>query len=293
MKVVIAGARGYLGQHLRRHLTTQDWTVVPLTRGSSPGVFRNLESGDEGSMAQHCDSADAVVNLAGELVHDRLAGIRSYFEANVAFADDLARAAVEANAGVVVHASSRLVYPANLTDLADEQRDARPDTAYGLSKLWGEDATRVATQYTDTSAVSLRIGQVTGGDHPGLGVINRFVAQARAGSPITVNGEGVAVRDIVHVDDVAGAIAAALCYRGAWTAVNVGGTSPVSVAELAYEVARLASAVPVQHANVDDEDVSHYGLAPHRSQEVLGWGASTTWKEIIAENWARAEEATK
>lgn len=293
MRVVIAGGRGYLGRHLTQHLSAMNHEVAPLTRTSQSGAFRDLVSGREGPLAEHLKDGTAVVNLAGELVHDRSAGIRHYFESNVAFADDLARAAVEANAQVVIHASSRLVYPSDLSDLAQEERDVRPDTPYGLSKQWGEDATRVATRNSRTSAISLRIGQVTGGDHPGLGVINRFINQARSGRPITVHGAGSAVRDIVHVKDVSRAIAAALCYRGAWTAVNIGGTSPVSVAELANEVARIANAGPVQHADVDDEDVSNYGLAPHRSQEILGWGASTTWTEIIAENWARAEEAMK
>lgn len=287
MTVVVAGARGYLGRHLLAKLQADDVAYRAIGRANAEGQFCDVEGGETATLHELLDGATAVVNLAGELVHDRSAGIRQYFDANVAFADDLTRAAVDQGAEVVVHASSRLVYPATLSGPAVEDEHAAPDTPYGLSKKWGEDATRVALGATRTSGISLRIGQVTGGDHPGLGVINSFIAQAKRDGVVKVNGGGVALRDFVHVDDVVGAVCAALEYRGPWTAVNVGGQVPLSIAGIADLVTATdpSGQARVEFVPVDAEDRSCYALDHERAESILGWKAGRSASDIVAEAW--------
>ena len=73
MKVVLAGASGFLGQPLVRSLSADGHDVVLLTRGSKgpgPGV-RTVTwnpDGTAGAWAEALDGADAVVNLAGESI---------------------------------------------------------------------------------------------------------------------------------------------------------------------------------------------------------------------------------
>ncbi|MFJ6770821.1 NAD-dependent epimerase/dehydratase family protein, partial [Kitasatospora sp. NPDC091257] len=58
--------------------------------------------------------------------------------------------------------------------------------------------------------------------------------QARLGRPMRLNGGGVQVRDLVHVEDVAEATALALVEEGmAGRTVNVGTGRPTSVREVA------------------------------------------------------------
>lgn len=292
MTVVITGASGYIGRHLVARLFELGTPHIPLSRGDEPGRFRNLRDGSQGPLIEHLAGASAVVHLAGRLVDDPLATVSAYVEPNVLLTDQVLGAAVESGVDAVVHVSSRLVYPSDLASPAVEDRDARPDTAYGLSKLWSEDVVRYRTAGSATSAVSLRVAQVTGGDHPGLGVINTFLEQARLTGSVSVRGAGVAVRELVHVNDVVEALLAALRFRGSWLPVNVGGTRSLTVAEIAAQVAECVGlgADAVRHIAVDAEDRSIYALDATRRRAVLAWEPTSTVADIIAEIVQRKEQ---
>ena len=291
--VAVTGASGYIGRRVVARLLERGTTVVAISRTGEAGRFRDLRTGREGTLSELMTGTQALVHLAGRLVDDVAAPVAAYLEPNVVLTDHALAAAVEHHLDVVVHASSRLVYPSDLTSPAVEDRDARPDTAYGLSKLWAEDVVRFRTMGTSTSAVSLRIAQVTGGDHPGLGVINTFIRQARQTRGLTIRGSGAAVREVVHVDDVVEAVIGALQHRGSWTPVNVGGVGPMTVAEIAESVAECAGLGPesVHHVAVDRDDRSVYALDPTRRREVLPWEPRWSMPDIIAEAMQQKEDS--
>nr|WP_259884334.1 NAD(P)-dependent oxidoreductase [Brachybacterium muris] len=284
VRVAVTGATGYIGQQVVVELRRQGYRVAPLTRGGAPGKYRDMLLGDVGTLTEHFTSCQHVIHLAGQLVHDRDAGPLAYFAANVELTNEVMCAAVETGLASVVHASSRLVYPATLREPAIEDRDACPDTAYGISKRWSEDLVRHVSASSSISATSLRIAQVTGGDHPGLGVVNSFIRQAGSVGEITVNGRGEAIREIVHVTDVARAFVSALDRAGEWQAINIGGTRSVTIAEIAHLVADATqSDVDVRHVDVDDEDLSRYALDSTRARDELAWEPSWRPEDIIQE----------
>lgn len=282
MRVAITGGSGYIGRHLARWLESQHVAVVALTRAENR-QFRCVGSGEVGPLEYHFDEIDHVVHLAGRLVDDPDAGVMDYMPANVALTDAVIQAARERGVASIVHASSRLVYPGTLSAPAVEDRDRWPDTPYGISKAWAEDLLRHASARYGMSTISLRIAQVTGREHPGLGVINSFVRQAREHRVISVQGRGSAVREFVHVEDVVGALAAATRYDGSWTAVNVGGTRAVTIKEIAGIVqAQEPDRVSVRHVPAEVEDVSYFALDSQRSRELLDWKPTWSPEDMIA-----------
>ncbi|WP_087004349.1 NAD-dependent epimerase/dehydratase family protein [Brevibacterium yomogidense] len=286
MKVVVTGASGYIGRHVvDALLQMDDIQLAALTRHAGTGNFRDLCTGEIGSLSAHFSGADHIIHLAGRLVDKPEAGVTEYFNANVKLTEDVVLAAASAGTRSVVHASSRLVYPRTLTSPADEVRDIAPDTAYGISKRWAEELVQHYSSRCGFSALSLRIAQVTGGDHPGLGVINSFIRQAREHRRITVNGKGVALREFVHVEDVADAIVSAIKYRGPWQGINVGGTRAVSVREIADMVARSSAhpeCLEVRSVAVAEEDTSCYALKHDRAKQILRWEPRWAPDDIIA-----------
>lgn len=288
MRVAVTGASGYIGTRVVEALRAQGAGVVALSRHEDSDMFRCLLSGATGNLHELMEGVDHVIHLAGRLVDDHKAGVTAYYNANVRLTDDVLNAALDAGAVSFVHASSRLVYPSTLARAALESADTAPDTPYGISKRWAEDLVQYASTSHGISALSLRIGQVTGGDHPGLGVINAFIRQAKETQRINVNGRGGALREFVHVDDVAGALIAALEYRGPWQAVNVGGTRPVSISEIAEIVAAQSpNDVEVRHTEVENEDHSCYALSPERAQRTLRWAPQWSPDAMIAAAFER------
>ncbi|MBI3586747.1 MAG: TIGR01777 family protein [Ignavibacteriales bacterium] len=76
MKIILAGATGFIGQRLIKKLGESSHSLVLLSRNSSEarrhfGEMVQVEQWDArtlGAWAQHLDGADAVINLAGESI---------------------------------------------------------------------------------------------------------------------------------------------------------------------------------------------------------------------------------
>ena len=71
--------------------------------------------------------------------------------------------------------------------------------------------------------------------------IGNFIADALAGEPVTVRGDGSPVRSYLYGADLAGARFACLVRGAPAAAYNVGGSDPVRLGDLAALVASLAS----------------------------------------------------
>ena len=71
--------------------------------------------------------------------------------------------------------------------------------------------------------------------------IGNFIADAVAGRPVTVRGDGSPVRSYLYGADLAVALLACLVRGTPGAAYNVGGTEPVRLGDLAALVASLAS----------------------------------------------------
>lgn len=294
MRIVVTGARGFLGGHAVTHLRAQGYDVVPLGRGDD-GALRRLDGagavagGAAVPLPDLLAGADAVVHLAARSVDSLATPLAAYLPANVVLTEDLVRAAADAGVGRFVLASSRLAYPGHLRGPIREDEPEGPDTFYGLSKRMGEDVLALYARTTGIGTVALRIAQVVGPGDGGRGALPRLVGQALAGGPVTVRGTGAVVRDFVDVRDVASALDLAATRPGLPhpLVANIG-TGGFSVAEMAREVAAQCGLPDdaVVFEPVEHEDTSAYRLDTTRARDLLGWAASYGLAEMVRERVA-------
>lgn len=106
----------------------------------------------------------------------------------------------------VVYASSAAVYGEQPVALLHEALPPRPASAYGADKFGSEQHARVAFAIHGVPTQGFRFFNVYGPRQdprsPYSGVISIFAGALRDGRAITVNGDGLHVRDYIHVSDI-------------------------------------------------------------------------------------------
>ncbi|MFD4739809.1 NAD-dependent epimerase/dehydratase family protein [Streptomyces virginiae] len=173
----------------------------------------------------------------------------------VALLDALASVRAGSKAPRVVLGSTAAIYGAPERQPIGEDTVPAPGNPYGTSKLAADRALQARAENGEIEAVSLRSFNISGsvngvGDADESRIIPKAVAVAAGRHPhLEMNGDGEAVRDFVHVDDLARAYVMALEAPAAapFRAYNVGAT-PASMREIVATVERVSGReVPVVH----------------------------------------------
>ncbi|MEU5961657.1 NAD-dependent epimerase/dehydratase family protein [Micromonospora parva] len=307
MHVLVTGGLGFLGRAVARDLLASGHRVTVMTRGrgertAPSGV--DLVTGDIRDRARVAEIVqeggyDGVVHLAALTSgRDSFADPLGYFDVNAVGTLNLLMALDAARTNTtpasLVFASTNIVYGSQRHGALSEDLAAHPESPYAASKVAAE---QVVAAYAATGAIGAVILRpfniagaadgVTDTDRARI-IPNVFRAITGELDHVTLNGDGTAVRDFVHVADVATAIRLALtvCTPGASQTINVGsgiGTSMATVVATAEQITGLPVTVhrqppkpepPVLIANVS------------RAHTILGWTpARSKLSEILADAW--------
>lgn len=212
-KILITGGKGFIGSHLRTRFPRAN--TFDLQDGQNILNYSQLVRALEG--------VDVVVHLAALIsVSDSLKHAGKYYATNIAGTDNVARAAIEQGCETLIFASSAAVYA--------------PDNPYGLSKQIGEE---LMEEYkTRMQTISLRFFNIYGaGQNPEYaGVISKFVACAKANTPLQIIGDGTQTRDFISVADICSTIAQILHNRNnikSGSVFEIGTGKSISINDLA------------------------------------------------------------
>jgi len=153
--VLLTGAAGRIGSALRARLPAAGWQLRPFDREPTPdGVAGDVSCPADLDAALR--GVDAVVHLAGQPTEAPWPVIR---QANVEATFQLFEAARRAGLRRVVYASSN--HAVGFTPVGRDQPASlppRPDTLYGVSKVFGEALGRYYVDRYGFEVACLRIG---------------------------------------------------------------------------------------------------------------------------------------
>lgn len=168
-RILITGAAGLVGGVLREQLRG-DYRLVLLDRTdiTDLAVNESMVKGDirdPAPLATAMAGIDTVVHLAGEPTEKTWDAIR---DANIDGCYRVVEAAREAGVRRFVFASSNHAIGYYLrSDAIDDTCMPRPDTRYGVSKVFGETLLRFYADKFGLTSVCLRIGTLLRPDAPG------------------------------------------------------------------------------------------------------------------------------
>lgn len=244
MKVLVTGGCGFIGSHLVDLLCDSGHEVRVLdnlSNGKLVNISGRLEAGEVDYLkADVCDK-EAVLQAAQDRTHifhlAALADIvpsinspRQYFDSNVVGTLNVMEAARSAGVTRVVYAASSSCYGIPSRYPTPEDAPTDPQYPYALTKLQGEELVLHWGKVYNIPSTSLRLFNVYGPRSRTSGtygaVFGVFLAQKRAGKPMTIVGDGYQERDFTFVSDVARAFMAAAESDRGNLVLNVGtGTS--------------------------------------------------------------------
>ncbi|HET9172986.1 MAG TPA: NAD-dependent epimerase/dehydratase family protein [Actinospica sp.] len=303
MKVLVTGAFGFVGTALAERLTAAGHEVLALTSrtsASSPGVFVG-DVRDPEAMARAVRGVDGVCHLAALVrVREARERAREYWAVNHGGAVTVAKAAASEARRTgrpvrFVLASTGAVYGQPALQPIPEDLPLRSTNDYGETKRAAEqDVLALADEVFDAfGAVALRLFNAAGaaggrGGDPDT-IIPKTLAVARGDLPrLQINGDGSAVRDFVHVRDVARAFELALDHAvpGRRAVFNVGATGArvLDVVRTVREVTGLD--VPVEH-HPSGGEAPMLLADTRRIRADLGWVPEhSDLRTIVADAWA-------
>jgi UDP-glucose 4-epimerase len=303
MRVLVTGATGFVGYVVASALQEAGHDVVALTRSAGalpPGVERlpgdlcdptSLGGVTRGRFDAACHLA-ALVRVRDSRA-DPLRFWRTNLGGTLALLDALvARAAAPVR---LVVASTCAVYGDDAVPPVAEDAAPAPGHPYGAAKLAADRAVADVAATGAVGAVSLRAFNVAGGvaghgDRDTTRLVPKLVAVAHGRAPeLAVNGDGSAVRDYVHVADMADAFVRALdaCRPGRWTAYNVGAGRGSTIAEVIAAAEAVAGRrLPVRSGPPVPEPAALVA-DPGRIRRELGWTAPhSDLRRIVADAYA-------
>ncbi len=290
-KIVITGARGFIGRYLTRRLASKGYDVLGLGRipqSDKLGMvdLSNNSIRDDGlTLREYLCKAQVVIHLAAKQVDDPKAPVSDYFSSHLVATEQICRALDVEHAEKVIFASSRLVYSGSIQGDISESAPCFPDTTYGLCKKFAEDLLNYYAAKGSWNSISLRLGQVYGPDPRMRGAISRFMKQAMETGRITVFGQGMAIRDFIYLEDVLDAFEKAVEVNAPTGAYNIGSCSGFSILDLAKAVKDQFTDPPavIIHQHVENEDQSRYVMNCRQAGTYLGWRPNWSLAQAIHE----------
>lgn len=294
MRVLVTGAAGYIGYAVGRRLAAAGHEVDGLVRRDAglPAGVRAVRGDLLAPDGLPRGPYDGVCHLAAlTRVRESFERPLPYFTANVQGTVNLLEAVA---ADRVVFGSTAAVYGTPERQPIPETEATAPASPYGASKLAAEQAVRYHARTGAIGAVVLRTFNVAGSvdgriDPDGTRLIPAALAVAAGHAPhLDVNGDGRAVREYLHVDDLAAAYVRALeaVRPGEDRVYNVGSGAGAAVHEIVAAVEAVTGRpVPVRRRPARPEaPVLVCDAAAIRGE--LGWRPErSALPEIIAGSW--------
>ncbi|MFC8508290.1 dTDP-glucose 4,6-dehydratase [Streptomyces sp. NPDC057411] len=316
MKILVTGGAGFIGSQFVRALLSEE---LPSGKGAQVTVLDNLTySGNEANLAPVADKPgytfvhgdirdyavvddamrgqDAVVHFAAESHVDRsILDSSPFVTTNVLGTQVLLDAAKRHGVGRFVHVSTDEVYGSISEGSWTEDWPLAPNSPYSASKA-GSDLLALSYHRTHgMDVVVTRCSNNYGQYHFPEKMIPLFTTNLLDGKKVPLYGEGLNIRDWLHVSDHCRGIEMVLRGGRAGEVYHIGGGTEVTNKELTGLLLDACGAGwdMVEHVEDRKGHDLRYSLSIAKIQEELGYTPQVTFAQGLADTvqWYRDNRA--
>jgi dTDP-glucose 4,6-dehydratase len=309
MRVLVTGGAGFIGSHYVRQVLTgaypslADAEVVVLDKLTYAGNEANLAPVSENPRYRFangdiCDSSlvsdlmrgtDLVVHFAAESHVDRsILGSADFVLTNVLGTQTLLQGALEAGVGKFVHVSTDEVYGSILEGSWTEDHMLEPNSPYSASKASSD---LLARSFFRTHGLPVCVTRCSNNYGPYQfpeKVIPLFVTNLLDGRKVPLYGDGLNVRDWLHVDDHCRGIQLVADGGRPGEIYNIGGGTELTNRELTERLLAALDAdwdlvEPVEDRKGHDR---RYSVDITKIRRELGYAPQMSFEDGLAETVA-------
>ncbi|HEV8043725.1 MAG TPA: dTDP-glucose 4,6-dehydratase [Rubrobacter sp.] len=229
---------------------------------------------------------DAVVNFAAESHVDRsIAGPRVFVETNVVGTQNLLEAARRHGVGRFVQVSTDEVYGTLGPDdpAFTEESPLQPNSPYAASKASADLLCRAYNETYGMPVIVTRCSNNYGPYQYPEKLIPSFIRHALRDEPVPLYGDGMNVRDWLHVEDHCRAVALVLDRGAPGGVYNIGGNNERTNLEIT-ELILGSLGKPESLISYVTDRLGHdrrYAIDSSHIQETLGWTPDHTFETGI------------
>jgi len=305
MKLLITGGAGFIGSNFVRYVLDKypNYDIVNLDKLTYAGNLENLRGVENNPRytfvkGDICDKTsvqsivkkhgiDSIVNFAAESHVDRsILGAAEFVQTNIVGTNILLEVTKETKIKRFLQVSTDEVYGSlGATDLFTEETPIHPNSPYSASKA-SADILALAYQHTfNLPVIITRCSNNYGPYQFPEKLIPLMIANALDNRPLPVYGDGMNVRDWLHVKDHCSAIDEVLHHGKIGEVYNIGGNNEkpnIEIVKLILKNLKKPESLITYVKDRPGHD-RRYAIDSSKIQRQLGWKPSYTFEQGIVE----------
>lgn len=313
MKLLVAGACGFIGSNFVRLILARrpNVQVIVYDLLTYAGNLENLadlmddprmrfvhaDICDRAAVTAAADGVDAIVNFAAESHVDRsILDASPFIRTNVAGTQVLLDVAMERKIPRFVQISTDEVYGSlGATGKFVETMPLEPNSPYSASKASADLLVRAYIHTHRTPAVVMRSSNAYGPYQFPEKLIPLMIMNAFEGRHLPVYGDGMQVRDWIHVLDFCEGVLTVLEKGVVGEIYNLGGDGEIPNIEIVKRIIALtgASTDLIRHVPDRPGHDRRYAMDYSKISRELGWAPKWNLEKGLAETveWYRTNKA--
>lgn len=314
-RIFVTGGAGFIGSAFVHLLLAEqaDVEIVNFDALTYAGNLENLTGLDDkrhkfvkGDICDHSSvmealphGCDAIFNFAAESHVDRsIASAGEFLRTNIIGTQVLLDAARERSVRRFIQVSTDEVMgslPDASLELFTEGSPLRPNSPYAASKAGAEFVVRAARETFGVDTVVTRCGNNYGPRQFPEKLIPLMIANAMAGQPLPVYGDGKNVRDWIYVDDHCRAVWLAYKKGRSGETYNIGARNELENINVVRSIL-AALGRPESLITYVTDRLGHdrrYAIDPSKAEDELGWSPQIAWEDGLSRtiDWYRDNES--